>query len=202
MTWWRARSRGGSRTQHRVPVAAVVLAVALGATAWSPASADASTDSTSGAGTTQPLTATPPPPRYGPVIAGTYSRPVERPVSDPFRMDAGRYGPGNRGLEYATVVGDPVRAFGGGVVVFAGAVAGRLAVTVQHPDGRRSSLTGLVSMSVVTGETVRRGQLLGRAGAQLHLGLREGERYVDPAPFLPRQRRRAVLVPLGEQASG
>jgi murein DD-endopeptidase MepM/ murein hydrolase activator NlpD len=118
-------------------------------------------------------------------------------VRDPFRLDAGPYGPGNRGLEYATVAGDVARAIGSGRVSFAGAVAGRLAVTVLHPDGRRSSLTGLAALDVRAGDVVLRGQQLGRAGPGLHLGVREGDRYIDPATLFAPLRRRAVLVPLG-----
>ena len=134
---------------------------------------------------------------YAPPARGTYTPPVAAAVRDPFRMDHGLYGPGNRGLEYASGPGQPVRTIGSGVVVFAGAVAGRLAVTVVHPDGRRSSLTGLVSLAVRVGDMVRRGSLIGAAGEGLHLGVREGDRYVDPAGLFSAVRRRAVLIPLG-----
>ena len=135
------------------------------------------------------------PESFGPAIPGVYRRPVERAVSDPFRMENGPYGAGNFGLEYATLPGDPVLAIGSGIVSFAGSVAGRLAVTVQHPDGRRSSLTGLSSVAVQAGELVVQGQFLGRALRGLHLGLRERDRYVDPALFLGMIQRRARLMP-------
>ncbi|MEX0767637.1 MAG: M23 family metallopeptidase [Microthrixaceae bacterium] len=136
------------------------------------------------------------PQSFGPPIAGTYLRPTQRSVSDPFRMQNGPYGSGNFGLEYDTSPGDAVFAIGAGKVAFAGAVAGRLAVTVEHPDGRRSSLTGLASLAVQRGQLVIRGQYVGTALPGLHLGLREGDRYVDPAPFLGVIRRRARLVPV------
>lgn len=129
------------------------------------------------------------------VRAGEYTPPLDRPVLDPFRMDAGPYGPGNRGLEYGSRPGDAARSIGAGQVLFAGLVAGRLVVTVRHRDGRRSSLTGLVSIEVGVGDLVLRGQILGLAGERLHLGVREGDRYVDPARLFTRERRRAVLVP-------
>lgn len=110
-------------------------------------------------------------------------------------MENGPYGAGNFGLEYATSPGDPVLAIGSGIVSFAGSVAGRLAVTVKHPDGRRSSLTGLSAVAVQAGELVVQGQFLGRALIGLHLGLREGDRYVDPALFLAVMQRRARLMP-------
>ena len=132
-----------------------------------------------------------------PVVPGAYTPPVAAPVVDGFRIEAGPYGPGNRGLEYDTTPGTPVRALGSGRVVFVGPVAGRWALTVLHPDGRRSSLTGIVSPTVAAGELVVRGQVLAFAGERLHLGVREGERYVDPALLFAAERRRAVLVPLG-----
>lgn len=128
------------------------------------------------------------------VPPGTYQPPVDGAVVDPFRAPSTPWGPGNRGLEYATAPGSPVRAIGAGQVVFAGQVGGRLAVTILHPDGRRSSYSDLASIQVRTGALVPRGAVIGRAGATLHLGMREGDRYVDPAPFLD-GRRRAVLVP-------
>jgi len=137
---------------------------------------------------------------YPSVPPGTYVRPVDRPVRDPFRLPRGQYGPGNRGLEYDTAPGDPVRAIGAGRVAFAGQVAGRLVVSVDHPDGRRSSLVGLTSLTVTAGELVARGTLVGTAGPNLHLGLREGKRYVDPARFLSGTPRRAVLVPVDDAA--
>jgi murein DD-endopeptidase MepM/ murein hydrolase activator NlpD len=143
------------------------------------------------------------PDTFPPAAPGTYAPPVDRPVRDPFRLPHGQYGPGNRGLEYATVRGDSVRAIGAGRVAFAGTVAGRLVVSVVHPDGRRSSLTGLASLLVSAGQMVARGTAVGTAAPGLHLGVREGTRYVDPAPLLSPVPRRAVLVPVeGAPAHG
>jgi murein DD-endopeptidase MepM/ murein hydrolase activator NlpD len=135
-------------------------------------------------------------PRFAPVPAGTYAPPVDRRVVDPFRLDAGPYGPGNRGLEYATLPGDTVRAVAAGRVAFVGPVAGRLVVSIDHPDGRRSTLTRMQTIAVQVGDVVARGTPLGSAATELHLGLLEGRRYVDPALFLGRSTRRAVLIPL------
>jgi murein DD-endopeptidase MepM/ murein hydrolase activator NlpD len=127
-----------------------------------------------------------------------YRPPVERPVADPFRLPSGPYGPGNRGLEYATAGGEVARAIGPGVVAFAGPVAGRLVVSVEHPDGLRSTLTGLRSVAVRPRERVVTGSPLGRAGPALHLGVRRGRTYLDPATLFGRsvRPRRAVLVPV------
>lgn len=173
-------------------LAALWLAV-LGPAALVPCALPGAAAADAGSGSARPA----PPGSFPPVAPGTYAPPVPRPVRDPFRLDAGPYGPGNRGLEYATRDGDLVRAIGAGRVAFAGPVAGRLALSVVHPDGRRSTLTGLRSLLVSVGELVARGTPVGRAGTGLHLGLLEGRRYVDPAPFVGAARRRAVLVPLG-----
>lgn len=129
---------------------------------------------------------------------GTYRPPVDAPVVDPFRAPAQRWSAGNRGLEYGVRGGEPVQAVGAGTVIFAGSVAGRLAVTVLHPDGRRSSLTGLAVLLVRAGDRVDRSTLLGLAAPGLHLGVREGERYVDPALLFTERPRHARLVPVGQ----
>jgi murein DD-endopeptidase MepM/ murein hydrolase activator NlpD len=113
--------------------------------------------------------------------ATPYRPPVDAPVVDGFRLPAGQYGPGNRGLEYATSPGQPVRAIGPGLVVWAGNVAGNLAVTVLHPDGLRSSYSYLAEALVKVGARVSTGTRIGTAGERLQLGVRVGGTYLDPA---------------------
>lgn len=131
-------------------------------------------------------------------VDGPYRPPVDAPVTDAFRAPATPYGPGNRGLEYATVPGTPVRTIGAGVVVFAGPVARRGVVTVEHPDGLRSSLTGLATIAVAPGRMVVAGEVVGTTGPLLHLGVRRAGRYIDPASLFadPTAPRHAVLVPV------
>ncbi len=124
----------------------------------------------------------------------TYERPVDAPVIDPFRQPLGPYGPGNRGLEYRTARADPVRAIGDGTVVFAGQVAGRLVVSIDHPDGLRSSVVGLALIVVVEGDQVAGGHTVGLAGSTLHLGVRRAGVYLDPASLFTRHGP-ARLVP-------
>ncbi|MEO6629777.1 MAG: M23 family metallopeptidase, partial [Aquihabitans sp.] len=88
---------------------------------------------------------------------------------------------GNRGLEYAPVPGSGVRAIGPGVVVFAGPVAGALYVTILHPDGLRSSYSYLAAVQVTVGTRVLGGDIVGVAAAVFHLGVRQGDQYLDPA---------------------
>jgi murein DD-endopeptidase MepM/ murein hydrolase activator NlpD len=130
-------------------------------------------------------------------IPPTFQPPVDGQVVDPFRPPPEPWMAGNRGIEYATVAGTPVRAIGPGVVAFAGPVAGRLVVTVRHPDGLRSSYTGLATIEVRTGARVKSGEAVGRAADRLHLGVRRGTTYLDPASLWGRPvgGGRVVLVP-------
>ncbi|MET0883568.1 MAG: M23 family metallopeptidase [Acidimicrobiales bacterium] len=119
----------------------------------------------------------------GPAAAepAIYRPPVDAPVVDGFRLPNGPFGAGNRGLEYDTVPGQVVRAIGDGLVVFAGPVAGIRYVTVLHPDGLRSSYGYLADLLVAAGERIVIGQVVGTAGDRLHLGVRSGGTYLDPA---------------------
>lgn len=124
-----------------------------------------------------------------------YRPPVDAPVTDAFRPPATPYGPGNRGLDYATRPGTPVAAAAGGEVVFAGQVGGSLHVVVLHPDGIRTSYSFLDAISVRRGETVAQGDEVGRAGESFHFGARAGDAYIDPAVLLRQVEPRVRLVP-------
>ena len=128
--------------------------------------------------------------------ASCWLPPVAAPVSDPFRAPACRWCPGNRGVEFASRVGDRVRAVATGRVVFAGRVAGVVYVVVRLADGRRVTYGNLLGEAFDVGDVVIRRQSIGRAAGSFHLGLREGDRYVDPGPFLGRLRYRARLIPI------
>ena len=130
------------------------------------------------------------------VAALTYRPPVDAPVIDPFRAPTSPYGPGNRGIDYATVPGTVVRAVAAGTVTFAGAVAGSRYVTVEHADGLRSSYGDLASVSVVEGQSVAAGAEVGRAGATLHLGIRRGDEYLDPEPLFAAAPPEVRLIPV------
>lgn len=133
-------------------------------------------------------------PPYRQPARGAYRPPVVAPITDPFRAPSNPYGPGNRGIEYATPPGTPVGAAGAGVVVFAGPVAGNLYVTVLHPDGIRTSYSYLAAILVSQGQVVSIGEILGLSGARLHVGARVGDAYIDPARLWGRPH--VALVPL------
>lgn len=126
-----------------------------------------------------------------------YEPPVDAEVLDPFRPPPEPWLAGNRGIEYATVPGTPVRTIGPGVVVFAGPVAGQVWVTVLHGDGLRSSY-GVAAAWVRRGQRLRAGAVIGVAGSSLHLGVRRGSTYLDPASLWGRRVGPGIvaLVPL------
>jgi hypothetical protein len=119
---------------------------------------------------------------------GSWVRPVDGAVVRPFVAPIGRYGPGHRGVDLAAAPGAPVRAANAGTVSFAGSVAGSLHVVVAHGSDLRTSYSFLLRVDVHRGQAVARGQIVGLAGGAgpdhepgvLHLGLRVGDRYVDP----------------------
>jgi hypothetical protein len=131
-----------------------------------------------------------------PPAPGPYIPPVDAPVSDPFHVDGGLYGPGNRGIEFATSPGDVVVAAAGGRVVFSGTVAGRRSVTIRHEDGARTGYGPLREVFVAAGAQVQQGQPIGTAGGAVLFTVRVGDEYIDPAPLLA-QETVVHLVPEG-----
>ena len=83
--------------------------------------------------------------------AACYVPPVDAPIVDPFREPACAQCAGNRGLEYATAPGTPVRAVAGGIVSFSGVVAGTRYVVVDQPDGYRTTYGRLAAATARTG---------------------------------------------------
>ena len=95
------------------------------------------------------------------------------------------YGPGHRGVDLAASPGATVRAAVAGRVAFAGSVAGRGVVSIDH-GGYRTTYEP-VTAQVRLGQSVALGQAVGRvasgghcASSCLHWGLRRGEDYLDP----------------------
>jgi len=113
-------------------------------------------------------------------------------VTRPFEAPPGPYAAGHRGVDLGVAPGSPVRAAGDGVVVFAGMVAGRPVISIDHANGLRTTYEP-VDPSVAAGQQVARGSpigtlLAGHAGcpraACLHWGARRGETYLDPMALL------------------
>jgi murein DD-endopeptidase MepM/ murein hydrolase activator NlpD len=132
-------------------------------------------------------------PAPGPAY-GTYAWPVRGPVLRGFDPPDTPFGSGHRGIDIGAPMGTTVVAAQEGVVAFAGAVAGGLYVSIDHPDGVRTTYSWLSEVSVRKGDAVARGDPIGRSGAghpgsgvpHLHLGARIGTLYIDPMLLLER----------------
>lgn len=138
-------------------------------------------------GSTGPVAPAPPAP-----IA--YRAPVEpMRVLRGFEPPPTPYGPGHRGVDLAVTPGQPVRSAGGGVVSFAGSVAGRGVVVIAHADGVSTEYEP-VAPSVTAGAAVAAGAVIGRVAgthdgcpdACLHWGARRDGSYFDPLTLLRR----------------
>ncbi len=138
--------------------------------------------------------------------ANGFILPVAPPplVLTAFTPPANRYGAGHRGVDLAGALGSAVVAAGSGRVVFAGNLAGRGVVSIEHAGGLRTTYEP-VTATVSTGATVTAGQQIGllepgHAGCApascLHWGARLPDRvYLDPMSLLAPWRVR--LLPWG-----
>ncbi|MFG6194801.1 M23 family metallopeptidase [Nonomuraea sp. JJY05] len=98
---------------------------------------------------------------------------------------------GHRGIDLAVPASTPVLAAGPGTVRFAGPVAGKGVVTIEHESGLRTTYLP-VKASVRRGQPVAPGSTLGVVEASpghcpescLHWGLRRGTHYLDPLLLL------------------
>lgn len=130
--------------------------------------------------------------------------PVPPPISvvSPFRAPATPYGAGHRGIDLATRPGAPVVAPASGTVSFAGKVAGRGVVAIDHGSGVVSAIEPVDAL--VAGSTaVSAGDAIGVVAsgghcesACVHFGVRVDGEYVSPFLFLGGLPR-AVLLPMG-----
>ena len=178
---------GGAALAALVTTAALASSSAPGPPEGSVATATPSTDvhvSPTEAGT-------------GSSIAVVYEWPVAPPaVLRLFDDPEQPWLPGHRGVDLAGAVGSPVRAAADGVVAFAGSVAGRGVVSIDHADGIRTTYEPVTAV-IASGDIVARGTVIGTldaghpglggtvpgdGGATLHWGARTGpQSYVDPA---------------------
>lgn len=130
--------------------------------------------------------------------AAAWSPPVDTPVVV-VPYGASRPAGVHRGVDVQAASASEVRSPVAGYVVFAGTVPADgggtcVAVTVETTDGLRISMLPLDGAYVRSGASVAGGEAIGRLAAtgddscdeaHLHIGLRQGGQYVDPAPFLP-----------------
>ncbi|WP_405491680.1 M23 family metallopeptidase [Nocardia sp. NBC_00511] len=102
--------------------------------------------------------------------------------------------PGHRGVDLAGTRGQAVLAAGDGIVAFAGTVAAKPVLSIDHVGGLRTTYEP-VTASVPLGRRVTRGSPIGtldagHAGcpvpACLHWGLRRGREYLNPLALIHR----------------
>ncbi|ASR03752.1 Peptidase family M23 [Gordonia rubripertincta] len=151
-------------------------------------------------------------PSQGTAAPRPYSTPLSpRPtVVTGFDAPEKRWQPGHRGVDFAAVAGVAVSAAGAGRVRFAGRVAGRPVVSVQHPDGLITTYEP-VEATVDEGDHVSRGEPIGTLVAGhpgcpvptcLHWGARRGvgreAEYLDPLGLLGAVRVRLKPLNTGE----
>ncbi|MDQ1076752.1 MULTISPECIES: murein hydrolase activator EnvC [Microbacterium] len=115
-----------------------------------------------------------------------------------YEAPAHAYGPGHRGVDLAA--GSSVRAPAAGRIAFAGMVAGRPVVTIDHGDGLVTTLEP-VTTELAAGDAVSRGSPVGAvvAGGHtapgiVHFGVRLHGQYINPLRLLGGVPR-AVLLP-------
>ncbi|MGS2591499.1 LysM peptidoglycan-binding domain-containing M23 family metallopeptidase [Streptomyces hebeiensis] len=127
---------------------------------------------------------------------GGFTKPVDAPVSTPYRASGGMWSSGyHTGVDFTASSGTPVKAVGAGTVVTAG-WGGSYGnqVVIKHDDGRYSQYGHLSSLAVSAGQSVGAGQQIGLSGAtgnvtgpHLHFEIRTGPEYgsdVDPIAYL------------------
>ena len=125
---------------------------------------------------------------------GRYQWPTGAPatVVEAFDPPAVVWGRGHRGVDLAAAEGTQIRSAAAGRVAFAGMVAGRPVVSVDHADGIRTTYEP-VEPTVGAGEAVGAGQVIGTllpghrsdGVCALHWGARTGPKtYINPLRLL------------------
>ena len=134
---------------------------------------------------------------------GGWRAPLAAPlrVTRPFEPPPTPYAAGHRGVDLAGSRGQEVRSAGIGYVAWAGVLAGRGVVVVQHSELRTTYEP--VAAVVTKGTYVQAGERIGilqrghpgcPVAACLHWGLLDGAEYLDPMSLLADEVR---LLPLG-----
>lgn len=134
--------------------------------------------------------------------------PPPHPVVRAFEAPASPFGPGHRGVDLSAAEGTPVLAAATGTVVYAGAVAARTLVSIEHSGGLRTTYEP-IAPTVTAGHPVRRGEVIGHLQPGhcptpcLHWGARRGHEYLDPLRLVSRgQVRLLPLNPTGPPRGG
>ena len=120
-------------------------------------------------------------------VSGLAVRPVAGRVVRTFDPPATRFGAGHRGVDLRASEGEPVVAAMGGTVTFAGMVARRSWVTVDHGGGLNTTYGPIRPRLVRAGDVVAPGEWIGfiaRGATRLDWGARLDGEYIDPMSLL------------------
>jgi murein DD-endopeptidase MepM/ murein hydrolase activator NlpD len=119
----------------------------------------------------------------------TLVRPIEGRLTSAY---GARYGRMHRGIDVAAPSGTPIRATRDGKVAFAGWKGGYgNTVDIAHDSGQKTRSAHQCELLVATGDTVERGQVIGRVGTtgsstgpHLHFEVSVAGSDVDPLSVL------------------
>jgi murein DD-endopeptidase MepM/ murein hydrolase activator NlpD len=122
---------------------------------------------------------------------GTFIWPIKGKIISYFGPKVG--GARNDGINISAPAGTPIRAAGSGVIVYAGNELkgyGNLTI-IRHANGYLSAYAHQQTIDVRKGQQVKIGHIIGRVGntgnvsnAQLHFGIRQGKKPVNPISLL------------------
>lgn len=195
----RERHSGGMMTTRSAHIAGAAAALTAIAAVLAPIPASAQVAAT---GASAYVAVDPPPVHMEHATSASgWAWPVahERIIA-PFVAPAHEYGPGHRGIDLASDVGADVRSPAAGIVAFAGSVAGRGIVTIDHGDGLVTTLEP-VAAGLAIGTVVDRGTVVATVATgghtptgAVHFGVREDGEYINPMLLLGGVER-AVLLP-------
>lgn len=127
-------------------------------------------------------------PRLG---TGKFQLPVIGKLTSGFGWRGWEFHPG---IDLAVDIGTPVMAADDGTVVYAGWLGGYgRCVQIDHGEGKLVTLYGHLSLiSVQLGQTVKKGQVIGRSGnsgrstgPHVHFEVRQNGKAVNPLQFFP-----------------
>ncbi len=123
--------------------------------------------------------------------SGSFRWPVRGRVVSAYGVKAN--GQRNDGINIEVPEGTPIKAAEGGTVIYAGSELkgyGNL-VLIKHPNGYVSAYAHASELLVKRDDVIMRGQTIGKVGAtgnvdrpQLHFEIRQGNKPVDPLPYL------------------
>lgn len=117
------------------------------------------------------------------------SRKLLRPVSGEVLRGYSNKPGGNEGLDIAASKGTSVKAAENGEVALVSSAGGNTKIVlIRHPDNLYTVYSNVSDVSVSKGQTVGRGQSIGKVAggspAFLHFEIRRGTESVNPEPYL------------------